>query len=70
VERDFVGVRVKAGGVIGARLVEKEKVQNSDSKDDKGEEKVESEEASQCGIVYRKTASDSLDEHLSDVGHG
>jgi len=26
VERDFIGVRVKAGGVVGAGLVEEEKV--------------------------------------------
>jgi len=31
---------------------------------------MESEEASQCGIVYRKAAPDSLDKHFSDVRHG
>jgi len=31
---------------------------------------MESEEASQCGIVYRKAAPDSLDEHFPYVGHG
>jgi len=31
---------------------------------------MESEEASQCGIVYRKTAPDSLDKYLSHVRYG
>lgn len=45
-EGDFVGVRVKAGRVVGTGFVEEEKVQDSDSEDNKGEEKMESEEAS------------------------
>lgn len=60
-ERDFVGVRVYAGGVVGSCFVKEEKMNYCYGGDYKREKEVEREKSGQGGVIYREAAPDSLD---------
>jgi len=52
VERNLIGIPVHAEGVVPACRMQEEDMQSGHSRDEKGDEEVESEKASQSRVVH------------------